>query len=297
MEHLRTVVVGVDFTPPSKTALLQAVRLAGFSRASVRAAYVVDTIVTIELEAAMAPMSMQVHDTLVQESREAWAAFSKQVPGAEAVEFHCEVNNRAFGFLHYARDAHADLIAIGAYADKPDTGFGTMAAACARHGPCDTLIVREDHPGPFKAVAVGVDFSPTSLRALERAVRLATQDSAELRIVHVSKAPWTELPARPGAKPLVSPEQQRAYTDNLRLRLRAFAAPLERELAYLKPIYDVHEATGHRGGLAGYAERHGIDLLVLGTRGRTTLRDIVLGSTAEKTLRQATCSVLAVTPG
>ncbi|MBM4361664.1 MAG: universal stress protein, partial [Deltaproteobacteria bacterium] len=39
------------------------------------------------------------------------------------------------------------------------------------------------------------------------------------------------------------------------------------------------------------------DLVVLGTRGRTNLRDLFLGSTAERVVRECPCSVLAVPPG
>jgi hypothetical protein len=45
-----------------------------------------------------------------------------------------------------------------------------------------------------------------------------------------------------------------------------------------------------------YAQGVGADLIVLGTRGRTNLRDLLLGSTAEKVLRDSVCSVLAVHP-
>jgi nucleotide-binding universal stress UspA family protein len=40
----------------------------------------------------------------------------------------------------------------------------------------------------------------------------------------------------------------------------------------------------------------GAELVVMGTRGRTNLRDMLLGSTAERTIAEARCSVLAVRP-
>lgn len=295
MDTLKTILVGVDFTAPSKAALQQALRLGAFSRAAVKAAYILDTIVTIELEAAMSPMALQVQADLVKEARSAWEEFRGTVPGAGAVECHIEVNNRSFGLLHYAKDIGADLIVIGAWAKKPDTGFGTMATAAVRHAACDVLLVREDQPGPFKTVVAAVDFSPTSMRALERAVRIATQDSASLHILHVAQAPWDDLQIRVPI-PVITPDQRRAFFEGLAGRLQEFCRPLEHELSYLKPTYAVHEAGGHRSGIAAYAQEHKADLLVLGTRGRTSLRDILLGSTAEKALRSATCSVLAIRP-
>ena len=46
--------------------------------------------------------------------------------------------------------------------------------------------------------------------------------------------------------------------------------------------------------IAQLAERIGTDLIVIGTRGNTGLKHLVLGSVAERTLRLAPCSVLTV---
>lgn len=46
--------------------------------------------------------------------------------------------------------------------------------------------------------------------------------------------------------------------------------------------------------LAGVAERDGIDLIVVGRRGRSTLERWLLGSVSERVLRYAHCPVLAV---
>lgn len=43
-----------------------------------------------------------------------------------------------------------------------------------------------------------------------------------------------------------------------------------------------------------YTREIGADLIVLGTRGRTNLRYVMAGSTAERLLRELPCSVLAV---
>jgi universal stress protein E len=46
--------------------------------------------------------------------------------------------------------------------------------------------------------------------------------------------------------------------------------------------------------IVGLAERLGADLIVMGTRGHTGLRHVLLGSVAERTLRHAPCSVMTV---
>jgi len=53
---------------------------------------------------------------------------------------------------------------------------------------------------------------------------------------------------------------------------------------------------GHGRGITEFARQVGADLVVLGTRGRTNLRDLLLGSTAERVVRDAPCSILTVKP-
>jgi nucleotide-binding universal stress UspA family protein len=48
--------------------------------------------------------------------------------------------------------------------------------------------------------------------------------------------------------------------------------------------------------IAAAIETHAIDLIVVGTRGRTGVEKVLLGSQAEEVLRRATCPVLTVGP-
>lgn len=294
MQVLKTIVVGIDFSAPSEAALAQAVRLAQWNRAAIKPVHVVDMIVSIELEAALSTMALQVRPQLVAEAQRHWPDFAKRVPGAEGLPLRVEIDARGPGLVRAAEGA--DLVVIGAFANRPDTGLGTVAAACVRHAKSDVLLAREGHPGPFKTIVAAVDFSPTSLKALESAVRVATQDSAKLHIVHVFMPPWEELmfPSAAGPIALVTAEQQRAYEDGLRRRLREFVEPLAKELEYLKPELSLWTNGGHRSGISAFAREKAADLIVLGTRGRTNLRDMLLGSTAERALRDAPCAVLAV---
>ena len=60
--------------------------------------------------------------------------------------------------------------------------------------------------------------------------------------------------------------------------------------------FTVLDHPGHRSGIVEHAESVHADLIVLGTRGRASIRDLLLGSTAERALAESRCSVLAVKP-
>lgn len=87
----------------------------------------------------------------------------------------------------------------------------------------------------------------------------------------------TATPAAPEA----DPDYQRQYHAATEQRLITFCRDLGRGLDYLKPTFAVFDHHGHRSGIVEYATQVKADLIVLGTRGRS-LRDVLLGSTAEK---------------
>jgi len=296
MSLISSIVVGVDFSPSCASALREALRIAQWNRAPVRAVHVIDTIVAAELGDALSSLQTNVRDALTADARAAWQTFAATVPGADAVAIDVRIDQRVRGILAAAADAKADLLVLGAFGDRrPDVGLGSVATNCVRHGSSRVLIVRDNQPGAFRRVVAAVDFSPTSLRALDQAARIATQDSAELHVLHAFRAPWHDLHYR--APTLgTDPAFQTQYRAGLERRLHAFAAELGRETGFLKPTFALIDDAGHRSAIVDYATRVDADLVVLGTRGRSNLRDILLGSTAEKVLRDSPCSVLAIRP-
>lgn len=300
-----SIVVGVDFTPCSAVALGQAIRIAGWSGASIHVVHVIDTLVVIELEEALSPMQQGIRDGLVRDAEKAWKVFAKGVPAsggasgdAEGLPIEVSINNRIFGILKRMRENHADLLVLGAFGDRaPDVGVGTVATACVRKSMTDVLLVRDTQGGaaPFKTIVAAVDFSPTSLRAVERAAMIASRDGAELHLLHVFQAPWHRLHYR-APTPLAPPHLQKQYRDGLERRLNEFCRPALEPNASLPTRFVLHDYSGHRSGIVEYAANVSSDLIVLGTRGRTNIRDILLGSTAEKALEESKCSILAVKP-
>jgi nucleotide-binding universal stress UspA family protein len=297
MKELHTIVVATDFSDGSIAALEQGVRVGAWHRAQVRAVHVIDIIVGLEPEPQLAAMHLAMQDGMLEETRKDWAKLAARIKGAENVVCEIVLDSRVRGILGEATARKADLLVMGATpSGEGDTGYGATTASCVRHAPCSVLIVRQKHAGPFKRVLACVDFSAGSLGALEEAVRIATQDSAQMRLVHAYRAPWQERRLR--GLPLVQDTMfQENYVKTLEGRLAEFVKPLEHELGHLKAERVVVAADTHRAGIVRAAREYGADLVVLGTRGKTNLRDVLLGSTAERVLGEAPCSVLAVRTG
>jgi nucleotide-binding universal stress UspA family protein len=140
----------------------------------------------------------------------------------------------------------------------------------------------------IRRILCPTDFSETSRRALERAIALARWYEAELVVLHV-------LPLTPSVAafpPLVSP-----FTLAPVPRER-FGEELER-FSSLAAEAGIRSSTmlaegSAAGEILDVARRLPADLVVMGTHGRGGFERLVLGSVAEKVLRNACCPVLTV---
>lgn len=291
---VRSILAATDFSPCSAEALKQAIRIAGLTGADLRVVHVIDTTVVIEIETAISEYQKDIRESLVRDASAAWRQFAASIPGAAALPIEIVINNRLAGILQHAHQV--DLLVMGAFGDRrPEVGFGTVATACVRKSMSDVLLVRDTLSGPFRTVIAAVDFSETSARALERAACLAAQDDAELHVLHVLSAPWHRLHYRPSTL-LVSSHAQSQYREVVETRLRDFASLATERHSGLRVRTACCDGTGHCLGIVEYARSAQADLVVLGTHGKTRVRDILLGSTAERVLSESACSVLAVKP-
>ncbi|MFQ5568151.1 MAG: universal stress protein [Rhodothermales bacterium] len=134
------------------------------------------------------------------------------------------------------------------------------------------------------------DFSTTADAACAYALDLARRSEAELHLVHVVAGRRDYAPATG-----LSAEEEEALFRQLRETTNTHlgtCSPEEREALHLE--YALVEGKHEAPAIVAHAERHGFDLIVLGTHGRRGLRHLLLGSVAEEVLRSAPCPVLVV---
>jgi nucleotide-binding universal stress UspA family protein len=139
----------------------------------------------------------------------------------------------------------------------------------------------------LNVIVVGTDFSEDATSALSWATQLARQHGARLLLVHALTS--DALPA-PEFVPL-PPEYNEAIHSDAKRRLEEAASvarkagvDVEHELILSSPS----------NGILDVAQRRGADLIVAGTRGRSGWKRALLGSTAARLVRRATCPVMTV---
>ena len=145
----------------------------------------------------------------------------------------------------------------------------------------------------IKTILVPTDFSDASTRALAYARHLADTFGAALHILHVIEDPYLasgymEMYAAPPADYLVGLEQ------SAQERLQMQLSPADKA-KYSAALVTRIGTPAHE--ILAYAGAHTeIDLIVMATGGRGTLSRLMMGSVANKILREAPCPVLTVHP-
>jgi universal stress protein A len=135
-------------------------------------------------------------------------------------------------------------------------------------------------------VLVPIDFSATADRALAYAIALAQQLQARLTLLHVlDMTPVTmdEMTAGVTATSLEAQETEAQHLLQASLE-RVQRAGLQGDLLLVQgtPTQTIVDMAGEQG----------VDLILMGTHGRTGLAHVFLGSVAEHVVRQAPCPVL-----
>ena len=132
-----------------------------------------------------------------------------------------------------------------------------------------------------------VDFSDTSDHAMEYAIRLAEQLGSELHLLHCYSMPIYPLPdggivGTGELANIVRRDSQKAF-DALRARFDTSATVVEH----------LTEGIPHRE-VQRLSDELGIDMVVMGTHGRTGIRHFLLGSVAERVVRTSPVPVVTV---
>lgn len=138
-------------------------------------------------------------------------------------------------------------------------------------------------------ILAATDFSETAEAALEWASELARLQGGRLELIHAVTVP----PTMPGFVP-----PGPLFDDELRAAALARLGEAAVRLRGLGPEVSTHLAMGiPSAAIVDRAEELSAAAIVMGTRGLTGLRHLLLGSTTERVMHRAPCPVLSVHPG
>jgi len=146
---------------------------------------------------------------------------------------------------------------------------------------------------PFKNILSPTDFSEHSYKAIKVASELALHFSARLVVLHVVSL-----------TPLITGEMEptnfdvRSYQQELEKDARQQLQDVIKKLVSkdVKNFVPMIISGSYSDEILRVAREEKSDLIVIGTRGRTGVAHLVLGSVAERVVQLAPCPVLTIGP-
>jgi len=193
--------------------------------------------------------------------------------------------------LESIKNYDADLLIIGALGRDSDAsrGLGVDGMRIVRRSPVPVLIIPEDVAWPPRRVLCAVDFSEASERALDAAVMLANAISAPLTALHVIE---TEPVFDWATFGMTAPPDTAALAAKAQRKLKTLLA--DRDAGANVAAVCVEGSASRIISTMVHSEE--VDLLVIGSIGRSAFQEVLVGGTTERVLRKMPCAILATKP-
>jgi nucleotide-binding universal stress UspA family protein len=139
----------------------------------------------------------------------------------------------------------------------------------------------------IRTILVPVDFSPGSRAALDFGLQLARRFDASLWLLHAYV-----LPAYAFSEGVaIGPDLAENLANDARKGLERIREELQESVV---PVSVASVAGSPAEVIVEWAQTHGVDLIVMGTHGRSGLKHLLAGSVAERVVRAAHCPVVTV---
>jgi len=295
---IRTILVGVDFSPAAEVAGRQAIGVARRTGARVVLAHA--AAIPEEPEGLPSSMAKTAHAYLtilrnrVAEDRVQLEQLVARL-GTHGVDLSSSLVD---GFadealVTAARDLSADLLVAGSHGHRGlgRALLGGVVEHVVRMASCPVLVTRgaaEAADDGYKRVLVATDFSDPAERGLDLALEMVAAGGS-VELVHFWQMP---VVPRTHARDEVDATlaEVRAGMEQ-HGRQRGADALAARDTSRVQVRYALREGDT-RDGIVDLARIAASDLVVIGSHGRRGLRRFKLGSVAEYTVRHAPCSVL-----
>ena len=282
MTRFSRVLAAVDFSKPARSAFDYALALSKQHRAR---------LLVIQAVPRGQPFSSDARERL------ALTAELQHRADQDGVEFTSRVQHGdpAAVILLHARSLRPDVIVLGTHqrSGLDRIRVGSVGERVAAKAGVPVLLVPErGQTGSierFRHVAVAVDFSPASKRAIEQALALASGPADRVTLVHVVPGPSSSVP--PHFYRYGGAEYQGHLVRDARRRLQLEVPMQQRTPATIHTRVVVGDPTTEIGRVV---ESLGADLLVVGVSERGIVSRALFGTTAARLLRVTPVPMLAV---
>lgn len=279
MIQFNRIMVGLDFTPTDKVVLEYTKMLQGAFKPSViyfvHAEEDLDDIPQEILEEYGTDI-LKPHDEGLLETLE--KEVSEHFSTTDETTIHCQVveGGPFKEMLHWSHIKQIDLLIVGK--KNVENGKGVLPQRLARKIDASVLFVPEDYtPKKIERVMLPLDFSKKSKMALQLASRLFDGQDVEFVGGHCYTLPlgWHKT----GKDRAEFEEIMKNHATN---KFNDYMEGLD-DIS-LTPAFEIDENREPSEEIISMAEKTNSDLILIGSRGKTDIATVILGSTTEKLL-------------
>lgn len=250
---------------------------------------------------------------IVSERREEIMGHLKSMvkPDGDGIDIVIKFGNPAIEVIKEVMTFGHDIVIKAASGPQSfkDRLFGGVAVRLLRKCPCPVFILKPSPAISFKNILVPIDpdinvdsplvteesEEPISRKIMDLSLYMAQMEESTLHILHCWFLPGETLLS--SARSRIAPEELN------RMAVLAEKIHLQKMNTLLSP-YDLsktsHSLIIEKGDpgkkIIEYANKNQIDLIIMGTVGRSGLSGLFIGNTAERVIEEVNCSVLTVKP-
>lgn len=288
MRNVDQILFPVDFSEDSKMVFPVAVDLAKRFDATLHVLHV------------MRPMALPVwpmvdagqNDELRQSALKRCDEQVREFTSDARTEYHVVEGTPRDEIHRFADEHEVDLLTLSTHGRSGIKRFvmGSTAERLVRTAPCNVLVVRPPLAGlsDLKKILVATDFSKNSELAVREAMDLAKPETTVL-LAHVVE----ELDAAIGH--VMQGEGLLNVNEQIRLGAQRQLEDFRDETIGADAPVEFRIGDGvPSAGIAQLAADEAVDLVVIASKGHSSVMRFLLGSTAERVVRLAPCSVWVV---
>jgi universal stress protein E len=286
------ILVATDFSACAAAALKQAIWLASQTGAQIIAA---NAVPDLSGSVFWSSSEIELYQKLLCDKSEASLRQWSGDASAAGLNVTCKTMiGEPFAEIARAVQTEAcDLVLAGTrgHSTWEQLFAGSTTKRLVRKCPSAVWIAKAEHVGAPKVVLAATDFSDVSLKAVKQGLWIARQSGASFHLMHVmdsNDVPEDVISMIPPGSSLRQEIEEVASR-----RMEEFLKLLDTNQQEIQ----THQCWGSPWQeICRVAAEESVDLLVMGTVGRSGITGVLLGNTAERILDRCDCSILTVKP-
>ncbi len=313
MRRFKKILLVLDPKSKEKSVLIRAVQLSQVNKAELKVVSIIEGpppkiefATPSELEQLIAEKNRLIEKVNIERKKDIKKLIYPFV--SDGIKIHSEILNGK-PFIEIIKQVllfDFDLIIKNAEGKMGfmSSIFGSEDIHLMRKCPCPVWLIKPNQTKRFKRILAAVDINPflvnnqqdeLNKKIIELSISLAKKDNSELHILHV----WSYL-NESIFKENLNEESQSKHESLAKWEMEKRKEELEKLLSQysLEGIkFNLHMLKGDpKKQIPKFSENFKVELLIMGTLGRTGVPGLFIGNTAETVLNNVKCSLLTLKP-